>query len=133
SAPDVEDARKMLGAMRDFSGITLDASLASLMAVDGVLDELWGSREEKKTVDTSRAESLVEPLATYVGEVAVRHVGARWTKNQDGEWMLALPGGTAVSPRSFVTLRRQVGWSHDVWHQLETARALDAMHARTGT
>src|SRR5207249_2229280 len=35
-------------------------------------------------------------------------------------------------PRSFVMLRLQVGWSHDLWHQLETARALDAMHARTG-
>jgi hypothetical protein len=75
--PTVENAPKfaadMVGAAAEISGVDLDYSVASLKAVDEIVE---GLRQDGCTADQI-GETLFG-FGCYVGEVFVRHAGGKW-------------------------------------------------------
>lgn len=75
--PTVENAPKfaadMVGLAAEISGVDLDYSVASLKAVDGIIEEM---RQDGCTADQI-AETLFG-FGCYVGEVFVRQSGGKW-------------------------------------------------------
>jgi hypothetical protein len=88
--PSPENAAEIAGMIVPFVDqnyhLALDYSVESLGQVDGVIDDL---RKDQAFEDL---QPLLFSLGCYVGEVLVRHAGARWRTTE------SLGMGSATSP-----------------------------------
>jgi hypothetical protein len=123
-------------------GIRYDYSLASVVALDAFLDEMWGEAGEAPgqldfEPGSARTQVMVQ-YAAYLGEVFRRRSGASWSQapehpNDPRAAFLAL-GGTLHWPFGRVLERLREGASHDLFSWVraivpptaEDARAFDA-------
>ncbi|MEW6368036.1 MAG: tetratricopeptide repeat protein [Acidobacteriota bacterium] len=125
---------EVLASIGRFGGLDCDYSLASVIALDHILDTLWGTQTSpKEPIDKEKHRGLIQGAGQYLGEVMVRHLGGRWRLSTAGEMGVQLPGGYGCSPHSIVMLRFQVGSSHDLFSQLLMTTALDARQRRRGS
>jgi hypothetical protein len=79
----------------------LDFSLASLVALDAMLDRLFGRRwpaGRNGRLDAARFGPMIEPIGAYVGETLRRSVGGTWGTNDEYGPGLLLPSGTWTFP-----------------------------------
>ena len=125
---------EVLTSIGRFAGLECDYSLASIIALDHLLDTLWGTQTSpKETLDQGKHQGLIQGAGRYLGEVMARRLGGRWRLATTGEMGIQLPGGHGCSPHSIVLLRFQVGSSHALFSQLLMVTALDARQRRTGS
>ena len=68
-----QHAALVVQTARKVSGVTLDYSVQSLAAVDEILDG-W----HQESVPAEQVAAILFAFGGYVGEVFVRHAGARW-------------------------------------------------------
>jgi tetratricopeptide (TPR) repeat protein len=106
------------------SGLKLDHSVASLVALDHVLDGLWAG-DRRTEGDPGRWEALTDGAAAYVRDVLVRGFGGRSHGPTDPRWTVWLPNGTPLDPRALVRMRLEVGPSRELFAQVQAARAAD--------
>jgi len=92
-------------------GAALDYSVTSLGQLDGIIDDL---RRDQKF---EALQTLLFSMGCYVGEVLVRHAGARWCTTQElgvGDMasspiVIAMPDGRGCNPVAKVYKRFQNG------------------------
>jgi hypothetical protein len=79
----------------------LDFSVESLVALDAMLDRLFGRRwpiGRNGRLDAARFGPMIEPIGAYVGETLRRSVGGTWGVNEEFGPGLLLPSGTWTFP-----------------------------------
>ena len=79
----------------------LDFSLESLVALDAMLDRLFGRRwpvGRHGRLDAARFEAMIEPIGAYAGETLRRSVGGTWGFHEEFGPGLLLPSGTWTFP-----------------------------------
>ena len=92
-------------------GVTLDYGVTSLKQLDGIIDDL---RRDQRF---EALQPLLFSIGCYVGEVLVRHAGARWRGTQElGMGVVAsspiaieMPDGRGCNPVGRVYKRFQKG------------------------
>jgi len=72
-----QHAELMVPAAREVSGVLLDYSPESLLAVDGIIEKF-----RRDGVPADRIASTLFCFGCYVGEVFVRNAGARWRSTE---------------------------------------------------
>jgi hypothetical protein len=106
-SPTVENAAKfatdMIGPAAEIGGVKLDYSIASLQAVDDIIE---GMRQDGCTADDI-AETLFG-FGCYVGEVFVRNAGGKWRSAAETS-MAKLAGSLLVIELSSETFCNPIG------------------------
>jgi hypothetical protein len=100
-ASDMERKAEAIVAAAAASREELDFSLESLVALDAMLDRLFGRRwpvGRNGRLDASRFGPMIEPIGAYVGETLRRSVGGTWGSNEAFGPGLLLPSGTWTFP-----------------------------------
>jgi hypothetical protein len=106
-----EIAGMTLPVVRQNYGVELDYSPASLKDLDAIVDDL---RRDQRF---EAVQTLLFSMGCYVGEVLVRHAGARWRTTEDlgtGQAAISpiaveMPDGRGCSPVARVYRRFQKG------------------------
>jgi len=116
--PTVENAPKfaadMVGSAAEISGVDLDYSVASLKAVDDIVEGLWQ--------DGCTPDQIAEALfgfGCYVGEVFVRYAGGKW-RNAAETSMAKLAGFPLIIELGKESLCNPIG---KVFKRLENGEA----------
>jgi hypothetical protein len=97
-------------------GVQLDYSVFSLQQVDGILDDL------RQTEKFEALQPLLFSVGCYVGEVFVRHGGARWRTTEElgmsgvatSPIVVEMPAGRGCNPVGKVYKRFQNGPEDDI-------------------
>ena len=90
----LDEAKMATGALiceaaaRDAFGVELDHSIESIAKLDALISEGWSAQTADPITDASGEQSFV--LSSYLGDVFVRHSGARWRADDTG-WSLGFP------------------------------------------
>jgi hypothetical protein len=106
-----EIAGMTLPVVQQNYGVELDYSPASLKELDAIVDDL---RRDQRF---EAVQTLLFSMGCYVGEVLVRHAGARWRTTEDlgmGQAAISpiaveMPDGRGCSPVARVYRRFQKG------------------------
>jgi hypothetical protein len=95
----------------------LDFSLASLVALDAMVDRLFGRPwplGRRGRLDARRYALMIEPIGAYTGETLRRTVGGTWGIHEEFGPGLHLPSGMWTFPVAKAEKRFQNGHEDDL-------------------